>query len=311
MVELSIILVNFNTAAHTINCIDSIIKQTHQINYEIIVVDNASSDNSFDLITTKFQQVVWIQNKTNEGFGRANNVGIQKSRGRYILLLNSDTLIIDQAIEKALEKYKHEKNNVGLVTCHLVNLDGSSQNSIFFYNASFREILNNNLLFDFFTRKIKSTRIKTIKALHGAFLLFKRSRLESVGYFDPDFFLYAEEFEWCFRVRKSGLALKYYDDIKVIHLEEGSSISKEWNIKQRYLSGSLLFKKAHGTLGLCLYLMLNFINLITNVLLMWKLDSAYRSDFIRSQKYFWGLSGKFLTIAFNTFKKPLKLTHIK
>ena len=70
MVELSIILVNFNTAAQTINCIDSIIKQTKKINHEIIVVDNASSDNSFDLITTKFQQIIWIQNKTNEGFGR-------------------------------------------------------------------------------------------------------------------------------------------------------------------------------------------------------------------------------------------------
>jgi GT2 family glycosyltransferase len=311
MVELSIILVNFNTAAQTINCIDSIIKQTKKINHEIIVVDNASSDNSFDLITTKFQQIIWIQNKTNEGFGRANNIGIQKSRGRYILLLNSDTIIFDKAIEKALGKYKNEKSNVGLTSCHLVNLDGTSQKSVFFYNASFREILNNNLLFDFFIRKIKSSREKEIKALHGAFLLFEKSRLESVGYFDPDFFLYAEEFEWCYRIRKSGLALKYYDDIKVLHLEEGSSISKDWNTKQRYLSGSLLFKKTHGTLGLFLYLALHFVNLVTNALLMWKLDSAYRSDFIRSQKYFWGLSGKFLTIAFNTFKKPLILTHIK
>jgi len=195
---------------------------------------------------------------------------------------------------KFIKNAIHSVLNQSFIDFELIIIDDGSTDHT-------REIVTN----------IKSSREKEIKALDGAFPLFEKSRLESVGYFDPDFFLYAEEFEWCYRIRKSGLALKYYDDIKVHHLEERSSISKDWNTKQRYLSGSLLFKKTHGTLGLFLYLALHFVYLVTNARLMWKLDSAYRSDFIRSQKYFWGLSGKFLTIAFNTFKKPLKLTHIK
>jgi hypothetical protein len=103
------------------------------------------------------------------------------------------------------------------------------------------------------------------------------------------------------------LKLKFYDENKIFHLEEGSSINKEWNIKQRYISTALLFKKTRGNLGLCFYLLLNVINSITNGLLMFKLDSAYRKNFNKSQKLFWSLIKVYGVILLNRYERPLKL----
>ena len=307
MVEVSIILVNFNSAQHTLNCIASIIEHSRDLKYELIVVDNNSYDKSYERIMEKYPDVIWIQNITNQGFGRANNLGLEKAAGRYILLLNTDTIIFDNAIAKCLEKYKIDDEDTAIITCQLLNADKTLQKSIFVYNASLSEILLYNLLYDYFRPKKKAKGPKEIKAIHGAFLFFEKARLSNVGFFDPDFFLYAEEFEWCHRIRKNGLKLKFYDEIKIFHLEEGSSINKEWNIKQRYISTALLFKKTRGNLGLCFYLLLNVINSITNGLLMFKLDSAYRKNFNKSQKLFWSLIKVYAVILLNRYERPLKL----
>ena len=307
MLDLSIIIVNFNTSELLSQCIASIHDQKMTCSYEIIVVDNLSTDNSKQIITKNFPSTIWIENKLNEGFGRANNIGIKEAKGRHILLLNSDTIIIRNTIEKALVRLQKEGENVGLVTCQLLNPDCTLQKSVFYYNASFKEVLNNNLLFDFLTRSIPKTQ-RQIVALHGAFLMFNKKKLEQIGYFDPDFFLYAEEFEWCRRIRKNNLSLMFYNDLSIIHLEEGSSVSKPWNTKQRYLSNSLLFKKEYGSLGLLFYLILNFFNLLTNFILMWRLDHAYRSDFKKMQTYFWSLTPRYIAIFFGVNKVPLRLT---
>jgi GT2 family glycosyltransferase len=306
MLDLSIIIVNYKTPSITVDCIESIYQQNSTLNFEIIVVDNDSQDNSEAFVTEKFSEVIWINNHSNEGFGRANNLGIKKSKGEFILLLNSDTIIIDNAIENALSRLKSDCDNTGIITCQLLNKDGSLQKSFYTKNASYKEILSYNLFYDYFLRSSKKNDSNDIMAIHGAFMMFEKEKIEKVGYFDQDFFMYAEEFEWCYRLLKNGLKLKIYDDIFIYHLEEGSSINKDWNIKQRYLSGALLFKKTHGSLGLLLYLSLHFINLVTNSILMWKLDKKYRNEFVKSQKFFWILCGEYFRIFNNRFNKPLK-----
>jgi hypothetical protein len=305
--DLSIIIINYNTVDLTLQCISSIYNFNNKLNLDVIVVDNNSSDDSCFKISNQFPDVALISSKQNEGFGRANNLGVSNARSNHILLLNSDTLVFNNTIEKALSRYKKEQNDVGMITCQLLNLDHSKQKSVFLFNASFREVLNNNLLFDFIAKRSNSKKQTEIKALHGAFLLFEKNKFEKIGFFDPDFFLYAEEFEWCYRIRKNGMKLKLYDDLNIIHLDGGSSVSKKWNTKQRYLSNALLFKKTHGSLGLVLYIKLNFLNLITNYILMWKLDSNYRSDFMKSQSYFWSLLPKYMSILIGQNKTPLKL----
>ncbi|MEY4860818.1 MAG: hypothetical protein RL059_517 [Bacteroidota bacterium] len=108
MLDLSIIIVNYKTPSITVDCIESIYKQNSTLNFEIIVVDNDSQDNSETFVTEKFSEVIWINNHSNEGFGRANNIGIKKSKGEFILLLNSDTIIIDNAIQTALSRLKSD-----------------------------------------------------------------------------------------------------------------------------------------------------------------------------------------------------------
>ena len=306
MLDLSIIIVNYKTPSITVDCIESIYKQNSTLNFEIIVVDNDSQDNSEAFVTEKFTEVIWINNQSNEGFGRANNLGIKKSKGEFILLLNSDTIIIDNAIQNALSRLKSDCDNTGIITCQLINKDGSLQKSFYTKNASFKEILSYNLFYDYFFRSSKKNDSNDIMAIHGAFMMFEKEKIDKFGYFDQDFFMYAEEFEWCFRLLKNGLKLKIYNDVTIFHLEEGSSVNKEWNIKQRYLSGALLFKKTHGNLGLLLYFILHFFNLMTNSILMWKLDKKYRNEFVKSQKYFWSLSSEYFRIFNGRFNKPLK-----
>ena len=311
MLDLSIIIVNYKTPSITVDCIESIYKQNSTLNFEIIVVDNDSQDNSEAFVTEKFSEVIWINNQSNEGFGRANNLGIKKSKGEFILLLNSDTIIIDNAIQNALSRLKLDNDNTGIITCQLLNKDGSLQKSFYTKNATFNEILSYNLFYDYFFRLSKKNDTELIMAIHGAFMMFEKGKIEKVGFFDQDFFMYSEEFEWCNRILKNGLKLKIYDDIFIHHLEEGSSINKEWNIKQRYLSGALLFKKTHGSLGLLLYLSLHFLNLLTNSILMWKLDKKYRNEFVKSQKYFWSLTKGYFKILFGTYQRPLNLINKK
>jgi GT2 family glycosyltransferase len=274
------------------------------IEFEILVVDNASRDGSKEIILKQFPNIIWIQNEINEGFGRANNIGINASKGSYIALLNTDTLVIENTVEKALLKFKKEQENTGMVTCQLINADQTLQKSVFYYNSSFYQLIGENLLIDYLRSKKRNS--KKIQALHGAFLLFNKKRISNIGFFDPDFFLYAEEFEWCYRILKHGMKLKIYDEFRIIHHEEKSSISKEWNTKQRYLSNALLFKKNHGTLGLLLYLMISFFNLLTNIILMWKLDSKFRKDFLKRQKYFWSLFPIYILVLLGIHKNPLQ-----
>ena len=137
MVEVSIILVNFNTAQHTLNCIASIIEHSRDLKYELIVVDNNSYDKSYERIMEKYPDVIWIQNMTNQGFGRANNLALEKAAGRYILLLNTDTIIFDNAIAKCLAKYKIDDEDTAIITCQLLNADKTLQKSIFVYMLIF------------------------------------------------------------------------------------------------------------------------------------------------------------------------------
>lgn len=306
MPEISIIIVNYKTPLVLVDCIQSIYQDTKDISYEIIVVDNNSEDNSMDLVTSKFEEVIWIQNEQNEGFGRANNIGIEKAIGAFILLLNSDTILKENAIQKMLEKAKIEGEDFGAATCQLINPDGSKQKSTFSKNASFKEILGYNVILDKLLPSLNS-QSNEINAIHGACMIFKKSAMSQIGFFDTDFFLYSEEFEWCYRMKKAGKTLKFYPDIQIIHLEEGSSISKKWNVKQRYLSTALLFKKTKGNLGFLLFIFLHLFNTCSNFLILWKMDKNFRSDFFRSQSFFWKMTPWYFKIFFNRYKKPLKL----
>lgn len=233
MVELSIIIPSFNTKRYLANCLSSIFHQTKKISFEVIVVDNASSDGSPQMIKKNFPQVKLIVNSKNLGYAKANNQGIKIAKGKYILFLNSDTIILDKAIEKCL-KFMQKRKDIDILGCQLLNEDKSLQPSggffpqlrRIFYMMVFIDDLPfiNRLLKPYQQRRIDFyQKVRQLDWATGAFLLVKREVINKIGGFDPTFFMYSEEVDFCFRAKKAGFNIWFYPKAKIIHLKGKSS----------------------------------------------------------------------------------------
>jgi GT2 family glycosyltransferase len=226
--DCSIIIINYKSAALLTECLRTLYVQTTGIDYEVIVVDNASNDGSKEIITKEFPQVNWIQLDYNAGFARANNAGIRAANGKTVLLLNADTLIRDNAIGNCCNSLLNTEYVAAGV--QLLNADGSPQIS---GNYAMRGGLNYLLPLPYLGKLIRflgnisgvqkpnvpdSNDVVEVDWINGAFLMVKRSVIEKAGLLDEDFFLYAEEAEWCSRIKKYG-RLCIFGREKVIHLQ--------------------------------------------------------------------------------------------
>jgi len=268
--DLSVILVNYKGPALLLDCIESIYRETTHVSFEIIVVDNFSEDESERIVLQKFPGVVWVAMTYNSGFARANNAGIKIANGNFILLLNSDTIILENAIEKTILLLE-EHREISACGVQLLNIDGSSQIS---GATNVKGGLNNTLIplpylgslvrYIGYKAGAKKPSIEKIEEMVyvdwiiGAFLLTKRNVIDKAGLLDEEFFMYSEEMEWCSRLQRSG-KLCLFEGPKVIHLQGGSSnefyniMEKEnskgiWNRKGRQiiLSNLLRIKKQFG-----------------------------------------------------------------
>ena len=259
---LSIIIVNYKSEQLVLDCITSVYQQTKDISFEIILVDNNSEDNCEVLVKSAFPDVRWLQTGYNAGFARANNAGIKISNGEYVLLLNSDTIILDGALDKTIRLF--EKDNAVGCGVQLLNPDGSHQIS----GAHFVKGGANYLLplpyigaFVRFAAYSMNARVPSITAITdrvevdwivGAFLLAKKSVIDKAGLLDEDFFMYAEEIEWCSRLRKQG-NMVLYSEPQVIHIggatsgnfydtKESDNSKNLWNRKGRQIIISMLLR---------------------------------------------------------------------
>lgn len=260
----SIIIVNYRTPDLTIRCIDSVYATT-QTPFEVIVVDNASGDDSRERICSKFSDIVWIQNGTNEGFGRANNLGVAQAKGDYILLLNSDMVVQENTIDYCLGQIKKD-DTIAAYTCKLVNTDGTTQNNLSRDIVDLKRNLNNNIIYVKLFGEV-FVKTSTIRAIMGAFMLMKKSVFVEFRGFDPDFFMYFEEIDLCRRMMESGeYHFDYTEKVCAIHKHEGSSVGKLWNRRQRILSESLMVYKMYGYGGFAFYHFIQFNTVILNLL---------------------------------------------
>lgn len=228
MIALSIVIVNYKTPQLLANCLQTVFEPAPSIPIEVIVVDNASGDNSRELIASLFPAVTWIQMSYNAGFARANNEGIRRAKGEAVLLLNSDTLVEDQAIEKNYRLFMQSD----YVACgvQLLNEDRSPQISgNYFMKGSLNHLLPLPYIGNFIkwlgnVVKVKKPNVPDaqheveVDWINGAYLMVKKAAIDKVGLMDEDFFLYAEETEWCSRLRKVG-KLCIYGQYHVIHLQ--------------------------------------------------------------------------------------------
>ena len=231
--DLSIIIINYKSKHHVLACIKSIYKETYKYSFEIIVVDNNSEDDSETKIRAAFPNIIWIQSGYNAGFARANNTGIRSSKGEYVLVLNADTIVTNNALDKTIDLFKTKTDAVACGV-QLLNPDNTHQISgAYFKKGGLNVLLPLPYLGRFirymgYKMKTKIPSVKEVVALQevdwivGAFIMVKKAVLDRSGLFDEDFFMYSEEIEWCSRLRKQG-KLYLFEEPKVIHTGGGTS----------------------------------------------------------------------------------------
>lgn len=234
-VDLSIIIPSYNTKTIMLDCLDSIIKHTKGIGYEIIIIENGSKDGSLEAIANyskSHSQVVLIDAKENLGFGRANNLGVASAKGEYLLFLNSDTIIFDDALKVSIENIrKHPK--VGVYSCRLLNADRTVQQS----GGHFPTFLNvfawqffvddlpviGTLIPSFHPQKSQYDKDQHMDWVTGAFMIIPKKIFDEVGGFDDTIFMYTEEMELSYRISKLGYTALFQNKPAIIHLGGASS----------------------------------------------------------------------------------------
>ncbi len=254
-IDLSIIILSWNTKQLLEKCINSVISnvQNSNVQIEMIIVDNDSSDNSVEFVR-KFKvqnpkfKINLIENKKNLGFAKANNQAIKQAQGEYILLLNSDTIVLNQAIEKTLNFMKMNKH-IDIAGCRLLNKDKTIQPSV----GQFPTLLNvfKMLFLDRLFKKAGAAwsltspnKIKQVDWLTGAFMMVKKEVFNQVGGLDENIFMYFEEVEWCYRAAQKDKQVFFYPNAKIIHLGGGSSkTGKTGPILQIYQGLAYFYQK--------------------------------------------------------------------
>ncbi|MGK9477440.1 glycosyltransferase [Melioribacter sp. OK-6-Me] len=255
MIDLSIIIVNYNVKEFLLNLLESIRKATNNLSIEVIVVDNASEDGSVEAIKAKFPEVVLIVNEKNVGFGAANNIALKKARGKYLLLLNPDTIVKEDTFSKMIEFF--EKNpDAGIAGCKVLNPDGTLQlacrRSFPGPWTSFTKVMGLSSLFPkskFFARYnltyLDENQTYEVDAVSGAFLMMRREVYEKIGGFDPQFFMYGEDLDLCYRAQKAGYKVYYVHSTEIFHYKGESTKRSSIDETKYFYDAMHLFVKKH------------------------------------------------------------------
>lgn len=292
--EVSIIIVNYNTKELLVDCIASIYKNTEGVNFEIIIVDNASIDGSQQLIKEKFPEVVLVESKENLGFGKANNLGAEFAKGDHLFLLNSDTILLNNAIFKFLDFYRKNSNlDIGCLGSMLVDEKGNfihSAERFPFKRKIIFNIINNYLskLFKFpfkkYIPKFENKSYLEVDYITGADLFLKKDLFFKAGKFDPIFFMYFEETDLQLQIEKLGLKRYLIKDPKIIHLEGASVAEEDFSAKKRMMINHGMFKYFKKNSFILSYYLFRFVYLIVRlpILLDKRLTLKEKSQFFFS-----------------------------
>lgn len=274
-IDISIIVVNWNVKDFLRGCLSSIYRHSSDVSFEVFVVDNGSADGSAEMVKRDFPQVILIQNKENLGFARANNIAFKRAAGRYILFLNPDTELLEGALRKMIG-FMEVHADASALGCKLIFRDGSLQTSCRHFPSLFTDLMESLYLDWFFPRSPffgyyrmawwPHDKTVIIDVPYGACLFVRRSILERIGPMDERFFMYYDEIDLCYRIKKGGGAVWYTPEIEVIHHGNKSSnqVPRE---TERWKCASKLsyFRKHFGYPGLCGL----FINLALRTMVVW------------------------------------------
>lgn len=292
--DISVIIVNYNTKQLTKACINSIIEKTAEVTYEIILVDNASTDGSVEMFS-KDTNIRFLPQSQNLGFGKANNVGIQAAKGRYVFFLNSDTYLCNNALKLFFDFCEGNRDkNIGAVGCLLKDKDlkrthsfadfpkiskvlfARMVNPLYKLFGNTYNILDNDSLIKDFPFKVDY--------VTGADIFIRKSLLDKYGAFDPEFFMYFEETEMQYRLTKAGYPSYILPTPEIVHLE-GGSIKKtnKRNIRKMMMvqkSQFLYFKKTTFLFSYTLFRIMFFFMRIPFILFA-SLTKQEKKEYLR------------------------------
>ena len=255
MKDLSIIIVNYRTYQLTRQTVESVLDQDHPFSYHIYVVDNHSGDGSLEKLQEDYQgydQISFLESEMNQGFAHANNQALKKVNSRYVLLLNSDTQILEDCLEKCLE-YMENDEKIGVLGCKVLLPDGlldlACRRSFPTPSVSFYRMTGLSKLFPHSRRfarynltYLDEDETYPVDCVVGAFMMVRRETIQEVGLLDEDFFMYGEDIDWCYRIKSAGWQVVYFSPAQILH-HKGGSGSSEKLLNEFYRSMYLFYKK--------------------------------------------------------------------
>lgn len=239
----SIIILSYNTKTLLYSCLSSLYEHLHGFDFEVIVVDNASSDESAQMVKKDFVKAKVIENKENMGFAKGNNLGAKHAKGTYLVFLNSDTKVLDNSM-KDMIKTMIKDEVVGVMGGRLASQNGISEPS-FGKSLSLLGIVHMLFGRKGFRINTQYQTVTQVDWVSGGFMMTRKELFDKIGGFDEHFFMYIEDMEFCYRVKKIGYDIYYYPNTKVVHLGQGSS-NRSFAIIHIYKGLPYFFRKHKG-----------------------------------------------------------------
>ena len=249
--DLSVIIVNYQTYELTKNAVESVLEYRYPFSLEVILVDNASSDDSAEKLKKHFKnRVHFIESPSNNGFAAGNNQALKIAKGKYQLLLNSDTIVWKDTLE-SIYNYMESHSDVGACGCQVLlksgELDRACKRSFPNVKNSFFRLFHvpNNSKDDNYNLDLADDGIYEIDCLTGAFMFMRKEALDGVGFLDETFFMYGEDIDLCYRIKKAGWKIIYYGESKITHFKGQSSKKQKSKLIYEFYHAMYIYYKKH------------------------------------------------------------------
>ncbi len=252
--ELSIIVVSYNTKEMTQECLQSIYTNAGETSLEVIVVDNNSQDGTVEMLAAQFPQVRLVRNRENRGFAVANNQGLAIVQGKYILLLNSDTIILGNVLIDSV-RYLACNSKIGAIGCQVLNSDRTIQKTCSGFPTLLRLLIMTlaldripfcSILDTYLLRSWPRDNEREVEVISGCYLMVRKDVIERVGGLDEQFFFFAEETDWCHRIQQAGWKLMFVPVGNIIHHGGGSVKKLNYKLDVLLTAAIVRLHRKHG-----------------------------------------------------------------
>ncbi len=285
--DISIIIVSYNVRDYLLECLESLYSGSYK-NFEVIVVDNASKDDSVNAVRLRYPQCIIIENKNNTGFPAANNQGFTIAKGRYMLMLNPDAFLYKDTLQNLFD-YMEKNPYTDIAAPQLFNSDGSIQQSVWRF-PTLGSIFSEMFYLKFFLNKKNYNDIDKSKAFEaesfsGAAIMFRRSVIEKIGMLDESLF-WIEDVDFCYRAKQAGLKLVYYPDAKAVHhISKSAKSNYKISVSNQVFNKIKFFRKHKGPIQFLIIVLLSFVFSLLKLLFFVLLSPFSRIYFKKAIAY--------------------------